>query len=106
MKTIGETIKDYCGIPEDDTGFDTVLQGSLSNSVLALSQLNSMYKPKAALADAWSSIGVMSIEDPAVSYVCARARLDFDPPASTQIMDAIHRFIGETEFRIQIYTGQ
>lgn len=103
MGSILTTIKEFVGLSEDQTHFDNEL----------ISYINSYFVD---VYDLGVGSSIFSIEDSSsewedfmqddkmlarvIPYMKHRARLDFDPPTNSSLLEALNKRISELEWRI------
>lgn len=106
IESVLNDVKDFCGIRQEDTDFDTTICGCIDTVMSTLCQLGVVkignLKPVQNDSLTWSEF----IDDPvqlamAKQYVKIKVRLMFDPPASGTIKAAYESQADEFEFRAQ-----
>lgn len=102
---VNDVVKEYCGLDKADNSFDAVFEASLGSSMLKLNQLSNSFAPPMAgpyLTLTLKGLGLKSVSNPVLSYLCLNARLAYDPPSSAQVMQALKDEISQLEFRISV----
>ncbi len=104
--SILNTIKKLIGLDKDYGAFDLDLIVAINSSFTVLRQLGvgptyeySISGPDETWSDFFGDAKQISL---AKSYVYLRAKLLFDPPASSSLLDAIKQQISEFEWRLTI----
>lgn len=102
--SIGNVVKNFIGLPEDDTGFDTLLLTSISNSILILKQLGctNLVSPSDLNTQLSSIAPGLTIANPIIRYVCLKAQKAFDPSPNSVVAQALNDEVQELEFRLSI----
>lgn len=103
--TFNDVIKQYCGLSPTDTSFDTIFSTSLKSSLLKLEQLSDRFSNISSgitLDSNISDLNDVPNIDSIMEYISLNARLAFDPPASSQILQAYKDEISQLEFRFSI----
>jgi hypothetical protein len=102
--TILQDTKKVLGIDPDDESFDVDILMHVSTEVSTLTQLG--VGPSDLLVDettTWAQfIGTTSRYVSAKSYIYLKARIVFDPPASSWVLDAWKAHASELEWRLNI----
>lgn len=104
--SILESIKKLLGISPSDDGFDQEIKDLINAEFLTLHQLG--VGPEAGFSidgqdDLWDDYtDNLHLQDAVRQFVYLRARLVFDPPASSTVSEAINNRISELEFRINV----
>lgn len=99
-------VKDFCGVMKDDHSFDPTICGCIDTAMSFLYQLGVIpqgwLKPVQNDSLTWSEFFSDQVElSMAKSYVKAKVRLSFDPPASATILNALQQQVDEFEWRSQ-----
>lgn len=102
--SIGNVVKNFIGLPEDDTGFDTLLLTSISNSIFALKQLGcvNLVSPSDLNTPLSSIAPGLTVANPIIRYVCLKAQKAFDPSPNSVVAQALNDEVKELEFRLSI----
>ena len=105
MESILTSIKKLLGIAEEYIQFDMDLIMHINSTLFILTQLGVGPPDGFAIKDAsavWSDfIGESKIEL-VKSYTYLKAKLMFDPPSSSSVIEAINRQISEFEWRVMV----
>lgn len=95
--------KNLLDIPEDSTEFDQAVLTSINTSIFTLAQLGLPVPANFVvtnLSQTWSDLlGALTLE-PVKSFIYLRAKREFDPPASSFLIEAIGKQIDELVSRI------
>lgn len=106
--SILESVKSVCNINYDNTDFDDVLILYINGALSNLWQLGTFSGDTYSISgseETWDSLEVDQSVAPLVKeYVGSKTRMDFDPPQSTSLRDALANRIDELEFRINAVT--
>lgn len=103
MDSILDSVKNYCGIMSDDTAFDNDILMAINAVMIVLSQLGVGPSEPFVVEDSTQEWSELLGDEPAGlvrEYVNMRARMLFDPPTSSQLMEALKNSIDECEWRI------
>lgn len=105
METILDTIKKMLGIPPADTSFDADILVHINTANMVAGQLGIKEcedKPYIQDLDTWDdlTLGNQNLEC-LKAYFYISTRLDFDPPSSSILMDALKTRKSEFEWRLQ-----
>lgn len=98
------TVRTSLGILPDFTEFDQELIVSINSALMAVSQLGIGPTGGFSISDdtaEWSTLfdGVPNIEA-TKSYVILKAKMEFDPPGTSFLMDSYRRQLDELGFRL------
>lgn len=107
MSSILLTVRQSLGIQNDFDGFDGEIIVAINTAFMSLNQLG--VGPEdgfvvSEVTDTWESFlgdGVTNLEG-VKSYICLKARLLFDPPTSSYLLEAIQRSLNELEWRLNV----
>lgn len=106
MDSILTSVKKVLGITEEYEHFDADIIIHINAVLVILTQLGVGPKAGFSINDktaTWSDfVSDNTLLETIKPYVCLRARLLFDPPSSSAIMEAINRQIAELEWRINV----
>jgi hypothetical protein len=110
MESILTSIKKLLGIEEEYKHFDTDIILHINTTFTTLTQLGVGPKDGFLIADemeTWDRFleGATNLEA-VKTYVYLQVKLLFDPPASSSVIEAINRKIGELEWRLNVQTDQ
>lgn len=104
--SILNTVKRYIGLTEDYMPFDVSLITAINMAIATLTQIGVGPEEGFRINDAnatWNDfIGESQFLGFIKDYVCLKARHEFDPPASSSVMQAIENQIKELEFRLYV----
>ena len=101
--SILDTVKAYLGVEPDVLSFDQDILMAINSALMTLDQVGIRCHAIANNMDTWSAV----FPDTGVniggvrSYVYLRARLIFDPPATSFALSAFQEQIKELEWRLQ-----
>lgn len=101
------TIKKLLGVDKSDTSFDLDILVCINTAILALTQNGVGPEDGFTVEDdtaSWSDfLGDNAAElEAAKAYIGMKARLMFDPPSSSVVMEAYNKVIAESEWRLNI----
>lgn len=106
MESILLTIRTMLGIEDDFDGFDTEILAGINSAIFSLSQLG--IGPDGGMtvtddSETWTTLfdGVTNLEA-VKSYIWLKTRLEFDPPSTSYLIQAIERNIQQLEWRLQV----
>ena len=103
-ESILTTIKQMCGIAEDDESFDQVIVGHINTVLADLHQLGAGPSEGLLIKDDSVKWTDFTQSNPrlanVVTYMYMRVRLMFDPPQSSAVLASFERQIKEFEWRI------
>lgn len=106
MDSILVTIRDALGIDDDYSGFDGEIILAVNNAIMLLSQLG--IGPTdgyliTGVEETWTNLfdSVSNIEG-VKSYILLKTRLQFDPPTTSFLLQAINNQIKELEWRLMV----
>lgn len=104
--SILKTIRTALGILTDFTGFDGELIVAINSAIMALSQLGIGPTGGFSISDdtaTWTDLfaGQTNIES-AKSYIFLKTRLEFDPPGTSFVLEAIKNQLEELTFRLMV----
>lgn len=103
MDSILNSVKQYCGVPDSVSAFDSEILMAINSIMVALKQFGIGPETPFVVTNDSQEWSDLLGEDPVGGvreYVCMRSRLLFDPPANNQIMGALKEQISEFEWRI------
>lgn len=103
--TFNDVIKQYCGLSPTDTSFDAIFSTSLNSSLLKLEQLSDQFSNISSgitLESNISELNGIPHTDSIMEYISLNARLAFDPPANSQVLQAYKDEISQLEFRLSV----
>lgn len=96
-------VKDYLSISPDDNTFDKELIVIINSILLDLSQISSVGPSRPTMDDiataTWNNY-FDDLDSFVKEYVRVKAKLTFDPPSSSFILESMNKRITELEFRI------
>ena len=102
------SVKDICNISDDNNDFDDVLLIYINGALSTLWQLGTFSGNLHSITgstETWDMLETdESIKPLVIEYVSSKTRLDFDPPQSTSLRDALANRVDELEFRINSAT--
>lgn len=106
LESVLTDVKDFCGVNQEDTDFDSTICGCIDTVMATLCQLGVVPRDKLQSVRNDSLKWTDFFSDPvelsmAKSYVRAKVRLMFDPPASSTILNAFKEQCAEYEWRAQ-----
>jgi hypothetical protein len=106
MESILITIRSGLGIEADFDGFDSEIIMAINNAIFSLNQLG--IGPDGGFSitgidETWDQLfdTVPNLEA-AKSYILLKTRLEFDPPTTSFLVDAIDRQILEAGWRLMV----
>jgi len=106
MESILVTIRSGLGIEADFDGFDSEIIMAINNAIFSLNQLG--IGPDGGFSitgidETWDQLfdTVPNLEA-AKSYILLKTRLEFDPPTTSFLVDAIDRQILEAGWRLMV----
>ena len=107
MDSILTSIKKLLGIAEDYTHFDIDIIMHINTVLMVLTQLGVGPEEGFTITDKGDEWGDFISEDDlrfegVKTYVYLKVRQVFDPPASSAVMEAMNRSIGELEWRLNV----
>ena len=107
MSSILIEVKDQLGIdPSSESGFDSELIMDINSVLSTLRQLGIGPKDGVSISSANDSWDILQLDNPMLDlvkpYVAIKARLLFDTPMNSYLVDALTRQKDELEFRIHI----
>lgn len=104
MESILTSIKKMLGIDKDYIHFDADIIMYINTALMTLNQLGVGPDKTASISselDTWSgTLGEIGDIEAVKTYIYLSVRVIFDPPASSTVLDAIDRKIGELEWRL------
>lgn len=102
------SVKNVCNISDDNKDFDDVLLIYINGALSTLWQLGTFSGKLYSItgsSETWDMLETdESIKPLVAEYVGSKTRLDFDPPQSTSLRDALANRVDELEFRINAAT--
>lgn len=106
MESILLTIRTMLGVGEDYDGFDTAIMAGINTAIFSLSQIG--VGPDGGFnitgeTETWTQLfdGVSNL-NAVKSYIWLKTRLEFDPPTTSFLGEAIQRQIDQLEWRLQV----
>lgn len=106
MESILTSIKKLLGIYEADTSFDIDIIIHINTVFMILRQMGIGPSEGFSITgsyETWSDyLSDTSLIESVKTYVALKVRLIFDPPASSAIIEAMNRTIGELEWRLNV----
>ena len=106
MESILVTIRGGLGIEADFDGFDSEIIMAVNNAIFALNQLG--IGPDGGfnitgVDETWDQLfdSVANLEA-AKSYILLKTRLEFDPPTTSFLIEALERQILEASWRLMV----
>lgn len=109
MDSILTTIKKLLGLVEDDTSFDTDIIIGINTAFSTLAQLGVGPSNGFSIKDkseTWSDFLSSATDLESIkTYVHLKAKLLFDPPASSAMIDSINNILDELTFRLYVQAG-
>ena len=106
LESILNSIKQLLGISEGDTNFDTDIIIHINSVLSNLRQMGVGPKEKFSIVDeksVWSDFtGEDTDYDEVKTYVYLRVKKIFDPPANSNIMNAMNEEIQELGWRLNV----
>lgn len=106
MDSILDTIKQSLGVELDYTGFDTQILLEINSAFSNLNQLGVGPTDTFVVTSSteeWSDfLGIETSLEQVKSYILAKVRLSFDPPATSYLQQAIANQISELEWRLMV----
>lgn len=106
MDSILATVRAALGIEENYDGFDTEIKAAINSSIFALSQIGigpSGGYSITSIGETWTDLfdGVSNLEG-VKSFVILKTRLEFDPPNTSFVIEALNQQIKELEWRLAV----
>lgn len=106
MESILDTIKKMLGIDAEDDSFDDDIIVILNSSILSLSQMGigpSNGFVVTSVDDKWTDYitGTINLEG-VKTYLYLKSKLIFDPPTTSNIVDAFNNTLKELEWRMML----
>lgn len=99
-------VKHLIGISQEDSSFDLDIKSHINSALFVLYQLGVLPKPVEVTSDTDSfedlvggyikEIGMLR------TYIVQRVRLNFDPPSSSTVLQALKDSISESEWRMLV----
>lgn len=107
IESVLNDVKQYCGIQQEQTDFDADICAAIDTTMSILYELGVVQYEKLRPVKNDSLMWTDFFDDPirlsmAKSYIRAKVRLMFDPPASSTILNALQEQCSEFEWRAQI----
>lgn len=106
MDSILTSIKKLLGITEEDTSFDTDVIFDINTAFMVLHQLGVGPEEGFMISDSMSTwdefLPAGKQLEMVKTYVYIKAKLMFDPPASSVILESFQRQINEFEWRLNV----
>lgn len=105
MESILLTIRTMIGIEDDYDGFDIEIMSGINSAIFSLRQLG-IGPPDFAVTsinETWTDLyaGVNGLES-IKSYILLKTKLEFDPPATSFIINSMNEVIKQLEFRLMV----
>lgn len=101
-------VKIFCGITPEYEHFDTDIINDINTAIAILRQLGVGPKTGFMIEDASSTWGDLLGDDIRLifvkTYVKAKVKIEFDPPANSTLLQALKDTVAEMEFRITSVT--
>lgn len=97
------TIKEMLGIAEEYAHFDSVIIRHINSAFMTLHQLGVGPKGFRILSDEqtwYDFLGESDDLETVITYVYEKVKMNFDPPTSSFVMDAIKEQSKEDEWRL------
>jgi hypothetical protein len=98
--------KKILGLPSDYTPFDLDILTHINSTLSILDQLDAGPADHAIVEDetvGWNDIGIDPMQISMVrAYTFLKVRMLFDPPATSYLIEAMNKQIGEFEWRLHI----
>ena len=106
-ESILTTIKKLLGLDESYEAFDTDIIVAINTAIMALTQIgigpSSGFRIEDDSATWQDFLGSDAIDlEAAKSYIFIKARLMFDPPASSVVVEAYNKAAAECEWRLNV----
>jgi len=106
MESILITIRTMLGIEDDYDGFDAAIVAGINSAIFSLSQLGIGPPGGMTVIDESQTWDVLFNSVPNLqavkSYIWLKTRLEFDPPSTSYLIQAIERNIQQLEWRLQV----
>lgn len=106
MDSILETVKKLLGVPGETEYFDPDIIICINTAFSSLTQIGVGPAKGFSIVDASTKWDAIIPEDSNLemvkTYVCLKARLLFDPPQNSVLLDVLNRQLAETEWRISV----
>lgn len=102
-RSILESIRPLCQVSECDSSFDSELIPLINSTFLVLKQLKVGPQKGFAItgtSETWGDFGEEDYMEALPSYVGAKVRIVFDPPANATVLQALKDYVSEFEFRL------
>lgn len=106
-ESILTTIKKLLGLDESYEAFDTDIIVAINTAIMALTQIGIGPSSGFRIEDdgaTWQDfLGSDAIDlEAAKSYIFIKARLMFDPPSSSVVVEAYNKAVAECEWRLNV----
>ena len=106
--SILKTIKTLLGISETTIAFDDEITAAINSVMFSLSQMGIGENGFRVIDDSqtWEQyLSDISLREAVKSYIHLKVKMIFDPPTSTNAVEAINATISELEWRLYIDAG-
>ena len=104
--SILDSIKKLLGISAEDTNFDTDVIMNINSALAVLTQLGVGPSTGFSISDSSSTWSELISDNKRLemvkTYVYLKAKIVFDPPLSSTVMEAMNQRISELEWRIVV----
>ena len=109
MDSILTTIKKLLGLAEDDISFDTDIIIGINTAFSTLTQIGVGRTSGFSIQDKSETRTDFLLDAPDLesvkSYVHLKAKLLFDPPANSAMIDSMNNILDELTFRLYVQAG-
>lgn len=108
-KSILTTTKEFIGIPEACSDFDSQLISDINSVLFTLHQIGAGPSDIFLIEgpnDTWDDLGRFSYSPIIQDYVHKKVKLTFDPPNSSFHLEALKAQIAEVEWRLRIQSEE
>jgi len=106
MESILNSVKSFIGISEEETHFDTDVMITINSMFARLRQMGLGPEESFTIVDDKSVWNEFTEDDPDLSevktYVQIKTKLIFDPPANSNILNALKEEVKEIEWRLTV----
>jgi hypothetical protein len=106
MDSILTTIKDMLGISEEYAHFDATIIRHINSAFMTLRQIGVVpersFKITSDKETWYDFLGESNDLETVITYVYRKVKMNFDPPASAFVMDAMKEQAREDEWRLNV----
>ena len=106
MESILNSVKSFIGISEEETHFDTDIMITINSMFSRLRQLGLGPEEPFVIVDDKSIWSEFTEDDPELNevktYIQIKTKLIFDPPANSNVLNALKEEVKEIEWRLTV----